>query len=59
VFVRVNEQDFGRRVVHIAEQNDKHVHVLDGLTEGEEVVVVGAYMLKSELARQQEGAVGD
>ncbi len=59
VFVRVNEQEFGRRVVHIAEQNDKHVHVLDGLTEGEEVVVVGAYMLKSELARQQEGAVGD
>jgi len=59
VFVRVNEQEFGRRVIHIAEQNDKHVHVLDGLTEGEEVVVVGAYMLKSELARQQEGAVGD
>ncbi len=59
VFVRVNEQEFGRRIVHIAEQNDKHVHVLDGLTEGEEVVVVGAYMLKSELARQQEGAVGD
>ncbi|MDZ4734518.1 MAG: efflux RND transporter periplasmic adaptor subunit [Nitrospirota bacterium] len=59
VFVRVNEQEFGRRVIHIAEQNDKHVHVLDGLTEGEEIVVVGAYMLKSELARQQEGAVGD
>ena len=55
VFVRVNEQEFGRRVVHIAEQNDKHVHVLDGLTEGEEVVVAGAYLLKSELARQQEG----
>ena len=55
VFVRVNEQEFGRRVVHIAEQNDKLVHVLDGLTEGEEVVVAGAYLLKSELARQQEG----
>ncbi len=55
VFVRVNEQEFGRRVVHIAEQNDKDVHVLDGLTEGEEVVVAGAYLLKSELARQQEG----
>ena len=55
VFVRLNEQEFGRRVVHIAEQNDKLVHVLDGLTEGEEVVVAGAYVLKSELARQQEG----
>ena len=59
VFVRLNEQEFGRRVVHIAEQNDKHVHVLDGLTEGEQVVVAGAYMLKSELARQQEGSVSD
>ena len=55
VFVRLNEQEFGRRVVHIAEQNDKDVHVLDGLTEGEEVVVAGAFVLKSELARQQEG----
>lgn len=55
VFVRVNEQEFGRRVVHIAEQNDKDVHVLDGLTEGEDVVVAGAFVLKSELARQQEG----
>ena len=59
VFVRLNEQEFGRRVVHIAEQNDKQVHVLDGLAEGEEVVVAGAYMLKSELARQQEGAASD
>ncbi|MEO8339674.1 MAG: efflux RND transporter periplasmic adaptor subunit [Nitrospirota bacterium] len=59
VFVRLNEQEFGRRVVHIVGQNDKHVHVGDGLTEGEEVVVAGAYMLKSELARQQEGAISD
>jgi cobalt-zinc-cadmium efflux system membrane fusion protein len=59
VFVRLNGQEFGRRVVHIAEQNDKRVHVLDGLTEGEDVVVAGAYMLKSELARQQEGSVSD
>ena len=59
VFVRLNEQEFGRRVVQIAEQNDKLVHVLDGLTEGEVVVVAGAYMLKSELARQQEGAASD
>jgi len=35
------------------------VHVLGGLTEGEQVVVAGAYMLKSELARQQEGSVSD
>jgi len=59
VFVRLNEQEFGRRVVQIAEQNDKLVHVLDGLTEGEQVVVAGAYMLKSELARQQEGSASD
>jgi cobalt-zinc-cadmium efflux system membrane fusion protein len=59
VFVRLNEQEFGRRVVHIAGQNDKQVHVLDGLTEGEEVVIAGAYMLKSEFARQQEGAASD
>ncbi len=59
VFVRLNPQQFGRRVIHIAEQNGEHVHVREGLAEGEEVVVAGAYVLKSELAAQQGGAVSD
>ncbi len=59
VFVRVNPQEFGRRVIQIAERNGEYVHVREGLTEGEEIVVAGAYVLKSELAAQQGGAVSD
>jgi cobalt-zinc-cadmium efflux system membrane fusion protein len=59
VFVRLNPQQFGRRVIHIAERNGENVHVRAGLAEGEEVVVAGAYVLKSELAAQQGGAVSD
>lgn len=59
VFVRVGERQFGRRVVHIAEQNDEQARVIAGLAGGEEVVVSGAYMLKSEMARQEGGGSGD
>lgn len=59
VFVRLNPQQFGRRVIQIAEQSSDNVHVRAGLAEGEEVVVAGAYVLKSELASQQGGGVSD
>lgn len=59
VFVRLSPQQFGRRVIKIAERNSDKVHVRSGLNEGEEVVVDGAYVLKSELASRQGGAVGD
>ncbi|WP_455245487.1 efflux RND transporter periplasmic adaptor subunit [Petrachloros mirabilis] len=59
VFIRLNPQQFGRRVIHIAERDGEKVHVRSGLRDGEEVVVAGAYVLKSELAAHQGGAVSD
>lgn len=59
VFVRLGEREFGRRVVHIADQNDDQVQVVSGLADGEQVVIAGAYLLKSEMARQEGGGSGD
>lgn len=59
VFVQISPQQFSRRVIRIAERNDEKVHVREGLADGEEIVVAGAYVLKSELAAQQGGAVSD
>lgn len=59
VFVRLNEQQFERRVVHVGERNDETVRVLAGLSEGEEVVVGGAYVIKSEFAEQRGGTAND
>lgn len=49
VFVRQPEQRFELRRVRLGEEQDGKVIVLDGLRDGEEVVVKGAFAIKSEL----------
>lgn len=55
VFVQLGEQQFSRRDVTIESESGERVKVLDGLREGEQVVVGGAFVLKSEFANQQHG----
>lgn len=49
LFVQQPEQRFELRRVRLGEEQDGQVIVLDGLREGEEVVVKGAFAIKSEL----------
>jgi len=53
VFVQRDPRTFEARDVRIGESNGDAVKVLDGLQEGEPVVVKGAYVLKSELLSDQ------
>jgi cobalt-zinc-cadmium efflux system membrane fusion protein len=53
VFVQRDSQTFEARDVTLAESNGEVVKVLDGLQEGEPIVVKGAYVLKSELLSDQ------
>lgn len=52
VFVQQDIQTFKVREVKLGESNGEVVKVLDGLGEGEPVVVKGAFVLKSELAEE-------
>lgn len=49
VFVRQSEQRFELRRVRLGEEQDGRVIVLEGLRDGEGVVVKGAFAIKSEL----------
>lgn len=53
VFVRLDEQRFEARPVTLGEESGEAVRVLDGLREGEPVVINGAFLLKSELVKHQ------
>lgn len=53
VFVQRDAHTFEARDVQIGESNGEVFKVLDGLREGEPVVVKGAYVLKSELLSDQ------
>jgi membrane fusion protein, heavy metal efflux system len=53
VFVQRDAQTFEARDVKLGESNGEVVKVLDGLQEGEPIVVKGAYVLKSELLSDQ------
>jgi cobalt-zinc-cadmium efflux system membrane fusion protein len=53
VFVQRDSQTFEARDVTLAESNGEVVKILDGLQEGEPIVVKGAYVLKSELLSDQ------
>ena len=53
VFVQLDEHTFEARDVTIGETNGEVVKILDGLREGEPIVVKGAYVLKSELLSDQ------
>ncbi len=51
VFVRTGERTFSRREVKPGERAGGAVEILEGLTEGEAVVVTGGFLLKSELRK--------
>jgi cobalt-zinc-cadmium efflux system membrane fusion protein len=49
VFIQRDATTFEARDVLVGESNGEHVRILDGLREGEPLVVKGAFILKSEL----------
>jgi membrane fusion protein, heavy metal efflux system len=53
VFVQRDARTFEARDIQLGDSNGEVVKVLDGLLEGEPVVVKGAYVLKSELLSDQ------
>jgi cobalt-zinc-cadmium efflux system membrane fusion protein len=55
VFVRTNNDEFERRAIQTGRTIDGHVEVLAGLTPREQVVVEGAFALKSEMLRDLIG----
>jgi Cu(I)/Ag(I) efflux system membrane fusion protein len=52
VFVALNDSTFERRDVHTGVETREFAEILDGLLEGERIVVTGGFFLKSELARE-------
>lgn len=54
VFVQLDPQQFERRAVKLDSESGDLFKVRDGLREGDPVVVSGAFVLKSELAKQQQ-----
>ena len=48
VWVRNNDDVFENKMVTIGMQNSRQIEIIDGLTEGDVVVVTGAYLLNSE-----------
>jgi cobalt-zinc-cadmium efflux system membrane fusion protein len=59
VFVQLNEGQFSRRVVEVGERNGQQVKIVDGLQEGEHVVVAGAFVVRSEFANQHRGGLAE
>ncbi|MDH4185576.1 MAG: efflux RND transporter periplasmic adaptor subunit, partial [Nitrospira sp.] len=59
VFVQLNDDEFSRRIVELGDRNGDHVRVMNGLQEGDRVVVDGAYVVKSEFANQHRGGVAE
>lgn len=55
VFVASGERRFQRRAVQVGRRAGSWVEILDGLTAGEEVVVEGAFLLKSAAAKESMG----
>jgi cobalt-zinc-cadmium efflux system membrane fusion protein len=53
VFVQRNASEYEVRDVQIGESNGTFTSILAGLNEGESVVTHGAFILKSELVKQQ------
>lgn len=57
VFVQLDSQQFARRAVKLDSESGDLLKVLDGLQEGDQVVVNGAFVLKSEFANQHQGGL--
>jgi len=55
VFVKTKEGKFQMRVVAIKDQTKEEAAVYEGLNEGEDVVVEGGFLLKSEFLKSQLG----
>ena len=55
VFVRLEDGQFRRRDVTVGRTNEQAAEVAEGLKEGDQVVVRGAFALKTELLREQIG----
>lgn len=56
VFVRLGERRFIRRDVQVGATRAGRVEILGGLRSGEEIVVTGAFLLKSDILREKMGA---
>ena len=59
VFVQLNEGEFSRRIVELGESSGQQVKIIDGLQEGERVVVAGSFVVKSEFADQHRGGLAE
>jgi RND family efflux transporter MFP subunit len=55
VFVALNDTTFEKRAIRTGVETREFAEVLEGLLEGERIVVKGAFFLKSELARETFG----
>lgn len=55
VYLHLGEGKFERRDVVLGKRNKQAVEVLDGLTEGDEVVVSGGFVLKSKMLEDLMG----
>lgn len=54
VFVQTDEKTFEKRDVVVGEESEDQIEITSGLGEGDEVVVEGAFFLKSELLLAEE-----
>jgi cobalt-zinc-cadmium efflux system membrane fusion protein len=54
-FVRLAENRYERRSLTLGRRTEALVEVIDGVSPGEEVVVEGAFLLKSEAAKESMG----
>jgi cobalt-zinc-cadmium efflux system membrane fusion protein len=54
-FVQEGERRYERREVRVGMRTEQYVEVLEGLAAGEPVVVDGAFVLKSEAAKEEMG----
>lgn len=55
VFVQVSATEFQKREVQLGPQVEEWVEIVSGLKPGEKVVTQGAFMLKSELKKEEFG----
>ncbi|MEZ4266434.1 MAG: efflux RND transporter periplasmic adaptor subunit [Myxococcota bacterium] len=54
-FVKEGERRYERRALRIGARTPDLVEILEGLSEGEQVVIEGAFILKSEVAKEEMG----
>jgi len=55
VFVAIGDYSYKMKEVRAGNESNEHVEILEGLTEGDEIVTKGAFYLKSELQKEMLG----